>query len=309
MLYLAVVAVALSVTLVVAFFLEVAPSRPRGVSRRLAEIEVLSASGGAVVERRRRLSRRDGFQRLLADLGNRIPASAVDQAPLRRLLRQAGFDSEGAVGIFWGSRLGAALTLGAMGGFAGTLAGGGVGIPLLAGGYCGAIGWVLPGIWVRHQRARRQKEINSALADALDFLVVCVEAGLGLNQALVRVAQEVGGMSRELGKELAFTNLQIRAGTARPEALQDLAERTGIPAMQGLVTTLIQTDRFGTSVARSLRVHADTLRQKRRQAAEEAAAKTTIKMVFPLVLCIFPALFVVLLAPGLIRIAQALGEF
>ncbi len=139
--------------------------------------------------------------------------------------------------------------------------------------------------------------------------MVCVEAGLGLNQALVRVAQEMGGVSRELGKELAFTNLQIRAGTARPEALQDLAERTGLPAVQGLVTTLIQTDRFGTSVARSLRVHSDTLRQKRRQAAEEAAAKTTIKMVFPLVLCIFPALFVVLLAPGLIRIVQAFGEF
>ena len=109
--------------------------------------------------------------------------------------------------------------------------------------------------------------------------------------------------------ELAFTNLQIRAGTARPAALQDLADRTGLPSVQGLVTTLIQTDRFGTSVGRSLRVHSDTLRQKRRQAAEEAAAKTTIKMVFPLVLCIFPALFVVLLAPGLINIAQAFGEF
>lgn len=309
MLYFAVAAIALSVTLAVAYLLEAAPSRPRGVSRRLAEIEILAASGGGIVDRRNRLSRREAFRRLLTDLGSRVPAAAGDQAPLRQLLRQAGYDGEGAVGVYWGSRVGAALALGTSGAFVALLAAAGSSVALLAAAYCAAVGWVLPGVWVRSRRARRKKEIGRALPDALDFLVVCVEAGLGLNQALVRVAQEIGGVSRELGKELAFTNLQIRAGTARPEALQDLAERTGLPAVQGLVTTLIQTDRFGTSVARSLRVHSDTLRQKRRQAAEEAAAKATIKMIFPLVLCIFPALFVVLLAPGLIRIVEAFGEF
>jgi len=302
-LYLAVAAVALTATLVVAFVLEAAPSRSRGLSRKLAEIEVLAAPGAGAVERRKRMSRRDGLAQFLAKLGDRMPESAMNQSALRELLRQAGFDSQRAVGTFWGARLGITLALGVGAALVGTVASPGTGVPLLAGGYSAAVGWVLPGIWVRRRRAIRQKEINSALADALDFLVVCVEAGLGLNQALVRVAQEVGGVSRELGKELAFTNLQIRAGTPRPEALQDLADRTGIPAVQGLVTTLIQTDRFGTSVGRSLRVHSDTLRQKRRQAAEEAAAKTTIKMVFPLVLCIFPAL------PGLISIAQAFGEF
>ncbi|MGD8320223.1 MAG: type II secretion system F family protein [Gemmatimonadota bacterium] len=308
MLYLTVAAVAFSVTLGMMFLLAV-PSRPRGVTRKLAEIEVLSGTGGGILERRERMSRRQVFQRLLEDLGRRVPTSVGDQEPLRQLMRQAGFDGDRSVVLFWGARFGAALAFGFVG-MSVTLAFAmGSGVVLLAGSYCAAVGWVLPGIWVRVRRSRRQKEISRALPDALDFLVVCVEAGLGLNQALVRVAQEMGFVSRELGKELAFTNLQIRAGTARPEALQDLAERTGLPAMQGLVTTLIQTDRFGTSVARSLRVHADTLRQKRRQAAEEAAAKTTIKMVFPLVICIFPALFVVLLSPGLIRIVEALGEF
>jgi tight adherence protein C len=307
-LYLTVAAVAFSVTLGMMFLLAV-PSRPRGVTRKLAEIEVLSGTGGGILERRERMSRRQVFQRLLEDLGRRVPTSVGDQEPLRQLMRQAGFDGDRSVVLFWGARFGAALAFGFVG-MSVTLAFAmGSGVVLLAGSYCAAVGWVLPGIWVRVRRSRRQKEISRALPDALDFLVVCVEAGLGLNQALVRVAQEMGFVSRELGKELAFTNLQIRAGTARPEALQDLAERTGLPAMQGLVTTLIQTDRFGTSVARSLRVHADTLRQKRRQAAEEAAAKTTIKMVFPLVICIFPALFVVLLSPGLIRIVEALGEF
>jgi tight adherence protein C len=308
-LYLTVVTVALAVALGVAFVLEAMPSRPRGVSRRLAEIEILGSSGSAVVARRRRLSRREGFAQLLADLGNRIPTAVVNDASLTQLLRQAGYDGERAALTFWGVRLGVTASLGALAALVTTLLVARSSVVVLVAVYCALMGWVLPFIWVRRRRARRQKEMTRALPDVLDFLVVCVEAGLGLNQALVRVSQEIGAVSRELGKELAFTNLQIRAGTARSDALQDLADRTGLSEIQSLVTTLVQTDRFGTSVARSLRVHAETLRQKRRQAAEEAAAKTTIKMVFPLVVCIFPALFVVLLSPGLIRILQTFGDF
>ena len=131
--------------------------------------------------------------------------------------------------------------------------------------------------------------MQKALPDALDMLVVCVEAGLGLNQALVRVSEEIDRISPVLSEQLALVNLEIRAGTARDEALRNLAERTGLQDISSLVGMLIQTDRFGTSVAHALRVHAETMRTKRRQRAEEAAAKTTIKMIFPLVFCIFPA--------------------
>jgi tight adherence protein C len=139
--------------------------------------------------------------------------------------------------------------------------------------------------------------------------VVSVEAGLGLNQALVRVSEEIYRISPVLSEQLALVNLEIRAGTSREEALRNLAERTGLQDISSLVGMLIQTDRFGTSVAQALRVHSETMRTKRRQRAEEAAAKTTIKMVFPLVFCIFPALFVVILGPALIQIYKALAGF
>ena len=141
------------------------------------------------------------------------------------------------------------------------------------------------------------------------MLVVSVEAGLGLNQALVRVAEEIDRLSPVLSEQMSLVNYEIRAGTAREEALRNLAERTGLADLASLVGMLIQTDRFGTSVAQALRIHADTMRTKRRQRAEEAAAKTTIKLIFPLVFCIFPALFVVILGPALLQIIAALKSF
>ena len=155
----------------------------------------------------------------------------------------------------------------------------------------------------------RQKEISKALPDALDMMVVCVEAGLALNQALVRVAQEIGEVSVLLSEQMVLVNLEIRAGTSREEALRKFAERTGVPEVSSLVAMLIQTDRFGTSVANALRVQAATLRTKRRQRAEEAAAKTAIKLVFPLVFFIFPALFVIILGPAMIQIFETLSSF
>ena len=132
--------------------------------------------------------------------------------------------------------------------------------------------------------------------------------GLGLNQAIVRVSEEIDHVSLLMSEQLALVNLEIRAGTPRDEALRNLGERTGVADVQSLVAMLIQTDRFGTSIAQALRVHADTMRTKRRQRAEEAAAKTTIKLVFPLVLFIFPTMFVVILAPALIRIIRTLEK-
>lgn len=309
MLYLTAVAVALSIGLGVAFLLELSEARSTGLTRRLAQIELLGASADGPVQRRRKRNRRKEITRLLEELGGRLPMATRDQTSLRQFLVQAGYDARSSVAAFWGARIVITAALAFLGTLVAFAAEAGSALMFLFTSYCALVGWALPWIWVRGRRIRRQKEIRRSLPDALDFLVVCVEAGLGLNQALVRVAREMTPVSEALANELALTNLQIRAGTSRPEALRDLGDRTGLSDVQALVTTLIQTDRFGTSVARSLRVHSETLRQKRRQEAEEAAAKTTIKMVFPLVLCIFPALFVVLLAPGLIRIAEALGGF
>jgi tight adherence protein C len=165
-----------------------------------------------------------------------------------------------------------------------------------------ALGWVAPTFYVRARLKARQKQVQLALPDMLDMMVVCVEAGLGLNQAIVRVADEIDHVSPVMSEQLAIVNLEMRAGTPREEALKNFAERTGLVDIRSLVSMLIQTDRFGTSVADALRVHADTMRTKRRQRAEEAAAKTTIKLVFPLVLFVFPAMFVVVLGPSVIAI-------
>src|SRR5207248_3152913 len=147
---------------------------------------------------------------------------------------------------------------------------------------CG-VAYVLPGMVLARMAKKRQHRIRLALPDALDLLVVSVEAGLGLDQAIQRVAEELAFAHADLSDELRLVNLELRAGTGRVEALRNLAERTGVDDVASLVAMLVQTDRFGTSVAQSLRVHSDTVRTKRRQRAEEAAAKTGVKMVFPLV--------------------------
>jgi tight adherence protein C len=178
---------------------------------------------------------------------------------------------------------------------------------VLGSAWFGAVGWIIPPFVVRKRLKKRQKEVQRALPDALDMLVVCVEAGLGLNQALLRVADEIHYVSPLLSEQIIMVNLEIRAGTPREDALRMLAERTGLPDVSSLVAMLIQTDRFGTSVANALRVQSQSLRTKRRQRAEEAAAKTAIKLVFPLVLCVFPALFVVILGPAMIQILETMS--
>lgn len=163
-------------------------------------------------------------------------------------------------------------------------------------------GFLLPDLWLARRVKKRQTILRKALPDALDLLVVCIEAGLGLDQAFMRVSQELRITHPELCSELDLVNAQIRVGRTRIEALREFASRTGVDDIKALVAMLIQTDRFGTSVAQSLRVHADDMRLKRRQRAEEAAAKTPVKMVPALVFFIFPALFVVILGPAMITI-------
>ncbi len=170
-----------------------------------------------------------------------------------------------------------------------------------------AFGYVLPGMLLARKARRRQHRIRLSLADALDLLVVSVEAGLGLDQALARVGQELAFAYPDLSSELRLVNLELLAGKGRSEALRNLADRTGVDDLSSLVAMLVQTDKFGTSVAHSLRVFSETLRTKRRQRAEEAAAKTGVKMVFPLVVCIFPAIWIVTIGPAAIQFMKVLG--
>jgi tight adherence protein C len=176
--------------------------------------------------------------------------------------------------------------------------------PLLILGGALLAGVLLPELWILWRISARQHQIRRGLPDALDLLVICVEAGLGIDQALMRVSEELKVVHRELSDELQLVNLEMRVGKTRIEALRELARRTGLDDVKALVAMLAQTERFGTSIAQSLRVHSDDLRTRRRQRAEEAGAKTTVKMVPALVLFIFPALMVVILGPAILIIMR-----
>lgn len=167
-------------------------------------------------------------------------------------------------------------------------------------------GSLFPVAFIQYKIRQRKEEITDALPDALDLMVVCVEAGLALNASFVKISEEFKLSSPTLSEEFDIVNREMVAGKPRQEALRALSDRTGVEEVKSLVAMLIQTEKLGTSLAQSLRVHSDSLRTKRRQRAEEAAAKTTIKLVFPLVFLLFPALFVVILGPGFIQIVKVL---
>jgi len=166
------------------------------------------------------------------------------------------------------------------------------------------VGYVVPDFWLTWRVRRRQMRLRRALPDALDLLVICVEAGLGLDQAIMKVSQDLRITHRELSDEFQLVNLEMRVGKTRIEALHELARRTGLDDIKSLVAMLVQTERFGTSIAQSLRVYSDDMRVRRRQRAEEMSAKTSVKMVPVLVFFIFPALMVVILGPGVITIMK-----
>lgn len=170
------------------------------------------------------------------------------------------------------------------------------------------IGFYLPYSVVRYRQAKRKMEITLSLPDALDLLVICVEAGQGLNAAILKVAKETEFQANALSSELRMVNNEMRAGVTRTQALRNLALRTGVDDVRSLVAVMIQSDRFGTSIAQALRIHAASLRTRRRQRAEETARKAPVKLVFPLVFCIFPELLVVILAPGMLQLFRALSQ-
>ena len=306
MLYVVAVLVACTVGLLTLLAAQIVPARPAAVGRRLAELQQLSFDPLSTEHRRQRQTRRERWEALLRDVGQRVEQKRTDNSEMRLRLIQAGFRKPNALAVYWGLRV--ALPLGVLGVMLLLLPLAGPKLLLVA-FWPAVIAYLLPAFYLGSRTRRRKHEIQLALPDALDALVVCVEAGLGLNAALVRVSEEIRHISTLLGEELAMVNLEIRAGTPREEAMHNLAERTGVEDMRSLVTMLIQTERFGTSIAQALRVHSDTLRTKRRQRAEEAAAKTAIKMLFPLVFLIFPAMFTVLLGPAFMQISDAFKAF
>src|SRR5579864_8403297 len=246
------------------------------------------------------------FHDIVKRLGNLVPASPKDVTVMQRRLIRAGYRNPNALKVLYGAK---ALF--------------GVLIPVLTGitilnssmeqsnkfaamVAAVVIGFFGPNEYVRMVAKKRQKQIHRGLANALDLLVVCVESGLGLDQAILQVAKELEHAHPEITEELAIVNFELKAGKRRAEALRNLADRTAVEDLKKLVAVLIQADRFGTGVSQSLRAHSDYMRVQARQIAEEKAAKLGVKLVFPIFFCILPSLFVVTVGPVAMKIVREL---
>lgn len=281
----------------------------------------------AATERLRRLAGKDGgtmneastvipddnpaaelAQRLANPISRLLPPSASEARKIQKQLMHAGFRSDGAPIVY------RAIQLGFM-----------AGCPALVALICAVlarplnsalvwiilafvVGFVLPRYGLRRITNNRQRELRWGLADALDLMVVSVEAGLGLNAAMLKVSTELKDVHTEIATEFELANLEIRLGRERDEALRNLAERTGVEDLRSLVAMLIQTDKFGTSIARGLRVFSDSLRTKRRQRAEQEAQKAAVKLLFPLACFLFPTLFIAILGPAALNLIDVLGR-
>jgi tight adherence protein C len=261
----------------------------------------LRALGGQQQAAEAKPAMKERVERALDPLTRAIPLSPADVSRNRAWLIQAGLRDARHVTFYLGSRI---LLAGA--GFAGVaLFTGFNNIPLLVG--LAGFGFILPRFILKRMIRDRQMRIRLGLPDALDLTVICVEAGLALDQALMRVGQDLHHAHPDLSDEFHFVNLEMRAGKPRAEALRNLVERTGVDDIRSLVGTLIQTDRFGTSITQALRVYSDSLRTERRQRAEEQAAKTTIKMIPPLVVFVMPSIMFVTIGPAVISLIRQLG--
>jgi tight adherence protein C len=239
----------------------------------------------------------------LGRIARAIPKSPQEITRLRRRMTTAGFDQPEAAVLFALAELGLPILAGAI-----TLLYFHSSRGLLFAAFAAALAYLVPGLWVSRRVARRKREIQNGLPDALDLLLVSLEAGAGMDQSIVKVSNELHRPYPALTTEFRRIVTEIRAGRPRSEALRQFAERTKVEDVRSLVLTMIQTDKFGTSVGQALRTHAEAARVKRRQRAEERAQKLGVKMVFPLVFCLFPAMFVIVLGPSVLRIIRTLGQ-
>ncbi len=238
------------------------------------------------------------LEKATSPFADKVTGNKKEMGQLREKLVNAGFRRESAPVVFKGIQLilsGVGLFIG---GVFGMIADGlSQGLLMKAAGGI-VIGFVIPKLLLDHLAKRRKEKVFLGLPDALDLMVVCVEAGLGIDQALRKVAEEMMKSHKEIGEEFSVANQQLQFGRTRAEVLQALGYRSGVDDLKQLASILIQADKFGSSVATALRVQSDAMRTKRRQIAEEKAAKTAVKMIFPLVLFIFPGIFVVLVGPA-----------
>lgn len=311
MIYLITIGVFLAVLL---FFLAAyslfAPQNQQVVAERLARLRAslgrrgpASGESGSIAREEKPLDQL--LTRIIQPLGRMFgKATASTSTSLRNRLIKAGYYAENAVLTYMGIRvfLAAALPVVTM------MVLGQLDVSVLRLSFLlpmvGLFGFVIPSFVLSSRMSKRQLSIRNGMADALDLMVSCVEAGLSLNAALARVAVEMRTVHPDLAQELDVTAFEMRTGKPREEALRNLGQRSGVKDLKSFTAMLIQTDKFGTSISKALRVFSDTLRTKRRQRAEEAAAQTTIKMVFPLVFFIFPAILIVLMGPGIIQIIE-----
>jgi tight adherence protein C len=233
-----------------------------------------------------------------------MPKTREAQSDLRKRLGYAGIYSNSAIKAVTGAKV-ICLGVGLIGGYIGSLQTEGFLSVVMCLSVGGLVGYLLPTFWLKRAIKKNNKDLTHGLADALDLMVVCVEAGLTVDSAMQRVGQEMALAHPAISRELGITHMETRVGLSRTESLKNLGQRTGVTALQSLAAMLIQAERFGTSIAMALRVHADTLRTNRHHIAEEIAAKASVKMSFPLVLFIFPATFIVLAGPTIIGLLNS----
>jgi len=246
-----------------------------------------------------------GFREIMNRLGNIVPRNPKDSGILQRRLMHAGFRQPNALKVLYGAKTSLAVGLPVLLGIASMLGyrdENTIGYLLCA----GLAGYGLPNFFVSRAAKRRQRQVKRGMANGLDLLVVCVESGLGLDQAIMQVSKELQKPHPEISEEFGLMNLEMRAGKRRVEALRNLGERTGVDEVKKLVAVLVQADRFGTSIANSLKSHADFMRVQARQEAETKAAKIGVKLVFPIFFFILPSLFVVTVGPMVVRIMREL---
>src|SRR5580692_10358444 len=262
-------------------------------------------------QRKQKASLTETFQNTGSSIGNVVkrfenlmPKSENEVSVIKKRLMLAGFRNENAIKIFYGSKVLVPLLLATIAAVTGLASLGPFFVYLMALGG----GFLAPDFWLGKKIKKRQKKITRGLPDVLDLLVICMEAGLSLDQATSRTAQELKGSLPELCDELNMVVLEQHAGRGRADAWKNMAERTGVESVRNLVSMLVQTEQFGTSIAKMLRVHSDSLRTQRVQMIEEMASKTSVKLVFPLVLFIFPALFLVTLGPAAIVMVESFSK-
>ena len=234
-----------------------------------------------------------------------LPKSQAEVSIVMQRLTRAGYRNESAIRVFYGCKVLVPVVLCAIA----LVSGAAKFSPFFVYASCLGLGFLGPDFWLGRMIKQRQKKMERGLPDVLDLLIICIEAGLSLDQATARTAEELQKAQPELCDEFGILVLEQRAGRARSEAWKNLSERTGVDSIRNLVSVLVQSEQFGTSVAKTLRVHSDTMRAKRIQQVEEMAAKTSVKLVFPLVFFIFPALFLVTLGPAVILMMESFKTF